>query len=368
MIAAQSPDPSVILPDATHVPPVRRHVLEGAARILSRWPLSYATSTVRRIWPHPKPGLSEGRISSLVDLIETLKPDLVHSLEFQHAGYLALEARKRIGHKFPTWIATNWGADIHYFCRFHEHATKIRDLLEHCDYYSCETERDVRLGRQFGFTGEVLPVMPNAGGFHLEKIRSFRQSGPISQRRLIILKGYQGWVYQGLVGLEAIKRCADLLKGYRIGIYLASSPVRKAAALAAKETGLQIDILPYCSHEEMLTRHGRARISIGLSLSDGISTSFLEALVMGSFPIQSDTSGASEWIQDGVTGITVPAQDPEAVASAIRRAVLDDELVERAAEENARVADTRLDVRLIQPKVIELYKHVASNGPRRDRK
>ena len=45
----------------------------------------------------------------LARTIRRLKPDLVHSLEFQHAGYLALEARRRIRRGFPPWIATNWG-------------------------------------------------------------------------------------------------------------------------------------------------------------------------------------------------------------------------------------------------------------------
>ena len=49
--------------------------------------------------------------------IQSIKPDIVHSLEFQHAGYLALEAKKKLGDKFPTWIATSWGSDIYLYGR-----------------------------------------------------------------------------------------------------------------------------------------------------------------------------------------------------------------------------------------------------------
>ena len=78
-------------------------------------------------------------------------------------------------------------------------------------------------------------------------------------------------------------------------------------------------------------------------MSDGISTSFLEAMVMGSFPVQSWTSCAGEWIVDGKSGILVPPDDPAPVAAALRRALTDDRLVDAAAERNRAEAGRRLD-------------------------
>ena len=34
---------------------------------------------------------------------------------------------------------------------------------------------------------------------------------------------------------------------------------------------------------------------------------------MGSFPIQSDTACADEWIEDGVSGLIVPPEDPDSL-------------------------------------------------------
>ena len=65
----------------------------------------------------------------LAALIEELKPDLIHSMEFQHAGYLVLGARDRISGPFPAWLATNWGSDIYYFGRNPEHALQIPTAL-----------------------------------------------------------------------------------------------------------------------------------------------------------------------------------------------------------------------------------------------
>ena len=303
-----------------------------------------------------------GRNQRLQRLIDKLKPDIIHSLEMQHAGYLTLAARERRGGRFPTWIVTNWGSDIFLFGRLSEHVEKIKAVLSACDYYDCECHRDVELARAFGFKGEVLPVLPNTGGFDIERMHQFRQPGPTSARRLIVLKGYQNWAGRALVGLRAIELSAAVLKGYCVAVYAANEDVRIAAELISHATGIPIEIVPLSSHEDMLRLHGRARVSIGLSIGDAASTSMLEAMVMGSFPIQSCTACADEWIEDGKTGLIVSPEDPEPIAAAISRAVSDDALVDRAAELNAHTARERLDYRLIQPQVIAMYEKVAAQS------
>jgi hypothetical protein len=295
-------------------------------------------------------------------VIKMVKPNIIHSLEMQHAGYLTLAARERLGGMFPTWIVTNWGSDIFLYGRLAAHVDKIKAILAACDYYSCECQRDVKLAEDMGLKGEVLPVLPNTGGFDLARVSQFRQPGPTSSRRLILLKGYQGWVGRALVGLRAIELCADVLRGYRVAIYLARNDVAIAAELVSQSTGIPIDLVPPCSHDEMLHFFGRAKIYIGLSISDAISTSLLEAMIMGAFPIQSCTSCADEWIENGKTGLIVPPEDPEIIAAAIRRAISDDALVDYAAAENMRVATELLDRSVIQPQVIAMYEKVAAQA------
>jgi glycosyltransferase involved in cell wall biosynthesis len=330
------------------------------------WPFRRGTTRIAKTLEQLWPGFTS-RSARLARVIERLKPDIVHSLEIQHAGYLTMEARERLGDCLPPWIVTNWGSDIYLFGRLSGHAEKIRSVLSACDYYSCECRRDVELARSFGFKGELLPVLPNSGGYRLDRVRSFRQDGPTSARRLIVLKGYQGWAGRALVGLRAIELCADALKGYRVAIYLAGPDVALAAELLAQSTGIPIEIVPECSHETMLRLHGRARVSIGLSISDAISTSVLEAMVMGAFPIQSNTSCAGEWFQDGKTGLLVPPEDPAAVAEALRRAVNDDALIDQATAFNDGLVAARLDESIIKPQVIAQYEHVVAQSTTRSR-
>ncbi|MBI5574850.1 MAG: glycosyltransferase [Deltaproteobacteria bacterium] len=304
---------------------------------------------------------TEHQANRLARLVDRLSPDIVHSLEIQHAGYLSLEARRRLGGSFPPWIVTNWGSDIYLYGRLAEHAPRIREVLSSCDYYSCECLRDVALAKSFGFGGMVFPVFPNTGGFDMKEIASLRQHGPSSARRAIMLKGYQHWGGRALTGLRALERCADRLAGYEVWIYSATPDVAVAAELFANSTGIPVTLIPKDTpHAEILSRHGRARISIGLSISDAISTSLLEAMVMGSLPIQSWTACADEWIVDGKSGLLVPPDDPEAVEAALRRALSDDELVDKAAEINLRTAAERLDRERIRRMAAGFYTQVAA--------
>lgn len=329
---------------------------------LQQWNLFLAGRTfvgmklLPAVWPRQ-------RLQQLKRVISDFQPDIVHSLEFQAAGYLTVEAKREMGQNFPPWIATNWGSDILYFRQFPEHERRIRDVLEQCDYYSCECQRDVCLAKGLGLKGKVLPVFPNTGGFDLELLSRIRQPGPVSQRRFIMLKGYQHWAGRALIGLAALERCVELLNDYELVIHSASPQTKAAIPLFKKRTGLKVTMLPQKSpHAMILKMYGLARLSIGLSLSDGISTSFLEALAMGSFPIQSWTACADEWGENGTTCLLVPPEDVNAVSSAIMRTLTDDNMVDEAASRNAITTYNRLDYNKNRSIAIDNYRMVAKES------
>ena len=325
------------------------------------WPLPVATERAKMLASR-LPEHWSSRATWLARTIRWLKPDIVHSLEFQQAGYLTLKARALYKGQFPPWVVSNWGSDIYLYGPLAAHVEKIKGILAACDYYACECHRDVKLAREYGFTKTALPVLPIAGGFQVNHLAQYRQPGPTSARKIIALKGYQHWAGRALIGLRAVELCSEQIKagGYTVAVYLAEEDVRIAAEHMALRTGIPLEILPPASHEEVLRLHGRSRVSIGLSISDGLSTSALEAMVMGAFPVQSNTSCLTELVRDGETALMVPAEEPAEVATAIRRALADDAMVDRAAELNMRLAAEQLDYSVIQPQVVEMYKRIAS--------
>jgi glycosyltransferase involved in cell wall biosynthesis len=88
------------------------------------------------------------------------------------------------------------------------------------------------------------------------------------------------------------------------------------------------------AHQEVLGIFAKSRIYIGLSMSDGISTSLLEAMSMGAFPIQTNTSCADEWVVDGMTGILIREINSETVSNAMLKALIDNELIDGALAAN----------------------------------
>ncbi|MEQ8671996.1 MAG: glycosyltransferase [Aggregatilineales bacterium] len=299
------------------------------------------------------------RQDDLRRIIKRIQPDIVHSVEFQQAGYITLKIKKQLGDQFPTWIATNYGSDIYLFGRLAEHRERIREILELCDYYDCECERDVTIAQEMGLRGEVIrPVFPNSGGFNMEEFDESSRQEPVSSRKQIILKGYQHFAGRALVALQAFARCVDILQDYTIVIYSAHPDVQIAAELLEQDTGLKIKLLPPASHEDILREFGKSRIYIGLSISDAISTSMLEAMTMGAFPIQSNTACADEWVTDGETALIIPPEDVDVLVNAIRTALDDDALVDNAAKINLQTARDRLDNVNIRPQIVDIYRKI----------
>jgi hypothetical protein len=294
---------------------------------------------------------------NLARMIKRVKPDIVHSMHIQEAGYLTLRAKKMLGTEFPKWIVTNWGSELDLFRHISDQSDKIKEVILSCDYFSGECSKDLRIVSDMGFKGKFLPVIPNSGGIDFDIINRLKQPGLASDRRIIMLKGYQNWAGRALVGLRALERCSDILKGYKVLVYsVISIDVIISAELFTKKTGIETEIIPFGTpHEEILKHHGRARISIGLSITDAISTSMLEAMVMGSFPIQSNTSCAEEWFKDGKTGIMVHPEDPDQIEQAIRGALSNDVLVNTAAELNYKELFERLEYSKIKVKIVKLY-------------
>ncbi len=310
-----------------------------------------------------KPLNYEKRSRDLAMAIRRYKPDLIHSMETQHAGYLVLETKERYFKDtgFPKWLHTNWGSDIYLFGRLEAHETKIRKILSDCDFYSCECKRDIDLARRYGFTGKAFEPFPNAGGFNLDEISKMKSDLPPSKRNLIMVKGYQGWSGRGLFALRAIALSRAALKRYSIVVYSAQKNIEigVAAELLRKDHGIDITVLE--SHvpvEEIWEYFSRARLYLGLGISDGISTSMLEAMAMGTFPIQSDTSSANEWIEDGITGFIVPPEDPGVVAEKIIEALENDSLVDNAVVPNWETIKLKANSSKIALQVAGLYDEI----------
>jgi glycosyltransferase involved in cell wall biosynthesis len=292
-------------------------------------------------------------------LIEDNSYDLIHVLELQHAGYLLLDTK--LQNTLPNVFITNWGSDIYWFEQFPKHKQKIIQLLKIASYYSAECKRDIEIVQRLGYTGTTLPVIPNSGGINLDELPI--NSTPPSQRRKIMIKGYTGFVGQALVAIKACELAAEHLRGYEIVIYSASIRSRIRALKLRHINKVRVTILrKQTPHSEMLQQFSEARIYIGISLSDGISTSLLEAMATGCYPIQTDTACANEWFTTR-SGSMVKPDDLQQVSAFLQLALSNDSLVDSSSQINIQTIRARASVTTVSTTALGFYQNLA-NSPK----
>ncbi len=316
---------------------------------------------------------ADGAAHWVAGLLDMLRPDVLHSFALHQASFMTMVARDRSAVS-PVWIVSNWGCDIHHFGQHprlrDDYGPAIRWTLAEADGYFAETRRDDALARRFGFTGKTLAIAPIGGGFDIDRYASLRSGEPPSRRRLIMLKGYQGqdsglMVGRALTAIEALAKAAPALGGYELNLYAAPEQRVQDAALALQaEHGIPLRIHPHLPYDDLMRLHGQARFSIGNSETDGIATSAIEAMLMGSVPVQSDTSALPEWIEaDGA--LMVRHDDAESIAEAIRRAATDDAFVDRAARSNDVSLRQRFSSEAVDHRIVEMYRKAATLRRRR---
>ncbi|SOR28225.1 Glycosyl transferase group 1 [Methylorubrum extorquens] len=278
--------------------------------------------------------------AALLRCIDRLRPHLLHGMETQIAGYLCAEAARRAAN-FPTWIQSTWGSDLFLFRKLEGHPERLKKVFGRVQIHLADCARDRPIARQFGYQGPDMPIVPSSGGVSIDDMRRFGGTPP-SKRTRILVKGYHNWAGRALLGLSALTLVRDELKGFGIDILAAGPRVRAWAQQMSATLGMEVRALDYMAdHTDALRRLGEARLVIGLGISDGLSTTVLEAMSVGTFPVQSCTSCCDEWIQDGQTGLIVPPSDTRAIANAIVRAATDDELVDTAARRNLETVSRR---------------------------
>jgi len=281
------------------------------------------------------------RASALKNFLEKSSPDIVHLIEIQHAGYLFLDANPQ--NRTFTVITTNYGSDIYYFGGLPEHNIKISQVLKLSDFYSAECRRDYALAKEMGFTGTELPLMPNAGGFDIDLLE--KQKKLFGDRSLIYVKGYGGIFGLGGIALAATSRILDTFPGVDVVVVSLTKDLAREARSLKKIYGERIKfyrIGSSISRAEVLNFLSISKVCIGASRSDGISTTFLEALVSGAIPVQTNTSCANEWTEKGFFAkIVRPSVDE--IFQATSEILMDPTTFELKSQSNMKLAKEHLN-------------------------
>ena len=288
--------------------------------------------------------------------IKTFQPDIIHIMETQHSGYLANKALK-ISQTNSKIILSIWGSDLFWFQKFKRHRSKISSVLKMVDLLVMECNRDRETALGLGFSGTFSVNMPATGGLNTGLLRERALEQPTVTRKLIAVKGYSGFVGLGTEALKVIELVESEINEFSVMVYSAGLRTLWQSRGLRKSMGERIQVvrkhkLSNLEIEEMFLK---SRVSLGLSLSDGLPATVKEAMCTGAIPIQTSTSCAGEWFADGIGGHLVNEVDLQGVADALLIALQDNSFAHAASEINYQIAEQRFSEAKVREQSRSLY-------------
>lgn len=319
--------------------------IKGRTLVKKYFPLLY-----EKIEPYMEITANE----KLVQIIEEIQPDLIHSFEMQSCSYPILRTMQ----KYPNikWLYSCWGSDLFYYQNQPQHLSNIKAVLHRTQYLHTDCLRDFTIAKRLGFNGNHLGIIPGGGGFKLEEFQIYKKS--ISERKIILVKGYEHLFGRGLNVVKALRNIMPEQKNYKVVVFGAHKCV---------ENYIQEHNLPFLvydrnalSHKEVLQLMGESIVFIGNSISDGLPNTLLEAIVMGAFPIQSNPGGASEEIiRHGENGLLINnPEDIQEIAELIKYALQNPKMIECAFPINRDIAIQKLGFEINRQKILTLYHQI----------
>ena len=288
-------------------------------------------------------------------LIQNLQPDIIHSFEMQSCSYPLVKVLNK--YKNISWIYSCWGSDIYYFQNFKSHNAKIKQVLQRVNFLQTDCSRDIAIAKLLGFKGSALEVIPGGGGFNLTQIQKYKL--PISQRNIILVKGYEHDFGRAINVIKALEEVSKTTEKHQVIIF--SSP--KIVEDYIKNNNLSFTVLfkEELTHDEVLMLMGKSLIYIGNSISDGIPNTLLEAIVMGAFPIQSNPGGATSELINKENGFLI--ENPDSILEIkilILKALSNEIDVERAYIYNQELACKLLDYEYNRIKINKIYNDLSN--------
>lgn len=288
--------------------------------------------------------------------IKTFQPDIIHIMETQHSGYLAYKALKK-SQTNSKIILSIWGSDLFWFQKFKRHRSKISSVLKMVDLLVMECNRDRETALGLGFGGTFSINMPATGGLNTGLLRERALEQPTVTRKLIAVKGYSGFVGLGTEALKVIELVESEINEFSVMVYSAGLRTLWQSRGLRKSMGERIQVvrkhkLSNLEIEEMFLK---SRVSLGLSLSDGLPATVKEAMSTGAIPIQTSTSCAGEWFADGIGGHLVNEVDLQGVADALLIALQDNSFAHAASEINYQIAEQRFSEAKVREQSRSLY-------------
>ena len=140
-------------------------------------------------------------------------------------------------------------------------------------------------------------------------------------------------------------------------------PEREALEQLVRELDLtaQVRFVGLISNDDLGALLAQQTAYISVNKSDGVSASLLEAMAVGLFPIVYDNVSNRYWVEPGENGLLIADNTPKTIAAAIRQALTNPALCQRAAAANRRIIAERGDLRRNSAIYLERFERLVAD-------
>jgi colanic acid/amylovoran biosynthesis glycosyltransferase len=253
------------------------------------------------------------------------RPDVIH---FEWADWATryLEVMPFLSHPI---VVSCRGSDVRvYPLASSKTRSRLQQMFDVVDGIHCVSAEIAQVAIANGAPpGKVVVIVPGVDTRYFATPRpepSEQEDRPVrivSSGRLHWLKGYE-------YALMAVHRLRQ--RGLSVTYTIAGRDEGggDAMRLAIRDLGLQseVSLLGHLDRSRLRSVLAESDIFLMSSVSEGLSIAVLEAMAAGLPAVVTDAGGLPEAVRDGEHGFVVPKRDPDAMARALERLVVDGDL------------------------------------------
>lgn len=178
------------------------------------------------------------------------------------------------------------------------------------------------------FIAQIVPNIVDLSRFKPDPARKRNLAAP----HIVVARNLEP-LYDNTTALKAFCTVHEMIPGARLTI-AGSGPERAKLDAMAKELGVA-DAVVFAGridNEHMPALYRDADLALNPSLADNMPISILEALASGVPVVSTDVGGIPFLVEDEKTALLVPPGNPERMAEAVLRLLLDESLRERLVQ------------------------------------
>ena len=332
----------------------------------------------RRLYPAGKPGRFCKRMLAqflwggpaeleeywLARIISQWRPDIIHTLGLEPAGYLYARTRDRFKLAgIGKWVLQlRGGSDLSLSRLDPERSEMLATVIRQCTQLISDNVVNIHYVKVMGVKEEQiasLTPVPGTGGVDISTLVRLQKTHPVKRRLILWPKAYDSPWSLALPVFEAIKMSWERLQPCQIQMLAMTESTRMWYWALPQSIRQHCHMTERVPRQQVFELMAQARVMLAPSLVDGIPNTMFEAMATGTFPIVSPLETIRTVVEHEKNVLFARNLYPHEIADALCRAMTDDTLVDQAAESNLTLVRNIADREILGPRIIEYYERLA---------